>query len=331
MSCGCAEVGAPMVNTWVMGAAALGVDALVGDPPGWPHPVTLMGAIIGAYDRGLNRDSLAPHALKVRGMVLAVGMPLMAGAATWALVWAAGRVWAPLAWMIAIWMISTTIAWKGLVDAGLAVYHALSRGLPEARIAVGQIVGRDTGRLSEPEVTRAAVETLAENIVDGIVAPVFYAIVGGAPLAMAYRAVNTLDSMVGYRNARYRDFGWASARLDDGMNFLPARLTAALLWVVMAALGLAPQRAWRTMCRDARRHPSPNAGIPEAMMAGGLGIRLGGLNYYGGVPSYRAEMGDAMRALEAEDIVRATWVVRWTGVLLGLVLVGVGVWWWCVR
>jgi adenosylcobinamide-phosphate synthase len=320
-----------MVNAWETGAAALGIDALVGDPRGWPHPVTLMGAAIGAYDRHVNRDSLGHGPLKIRGLVLAVGIPLMVGAATWAVVWAAGRVWAPLGWMTAIWMVSTTVAWRGLGTAGLDVYHALSRGLPDARQAVGQIVGRDTAQLPETDVVRAAVETLAENIVDGIVAPLFYAVLGGAPLAMAYRAVNTLDSMVGYRNARYRDFGWASARLDDGMNFIPARLTAALLWVVMALLGLAPRQAWRIMRRDAHRHPSPNAGIPEAMMAGALGVRLGGLNYYGGVPSHRAELGDATRALEAEDIVRAVRVVRWTGVVLGLVLLGWGAWRWLVR
>ncbi len=320
-----------MVNAWETGAAALGIDALVGDPRGWPHPVTLMGAAIGSYDRRMNREALDPGRLRMRGVTLAFGIPLLAGAATWALVWVAGRVWAPLEWMTAIWMISTTVAWKGLGDAGLDVYHALARGLPEARHAVGQIVGRDTDQLPETEVVRAAVETLAENIVDGIVAPMFYAVVGGAPLGIAYRAVNTLDSMVGYRNARYRDFGWASARLDDVMNFIPARLTAALLWVVMAILGLSPRRAWRSMRQYAHRHPSPNAGIPEAMMAGGLGVRLGGLNYYGGMASHRAELGDATRALEAEDIVRAVRVVRWTGVLMGLLLLGTGVWLWSVR
>ncbi|NMP23693.1 cobalamin biosynthesis protein CobD [Sulfobacillus sp. DSM 109850] len=307
---------------------ALGVDALVGDPQGWPHPVTLMGRAIGAYDRRTNRDALGPGGLRIRGMLLAIGIPLMAGGATWILIWGLGRVWSPLALATAIWITSTTVAWKGLGDAGLEVYHALTQGLPTARRAVGQIVGRDTDHLSEKDVIRAAVETLAENIVDGIVAPIVYAVVGGAALAIAYRAVNTLDSMVGYRDARYRDFGWASARLDDVMNFIPARLTVALLWVGMAILRLAPRQAWRTMRRDARRHPSPNAGIPEAMMAGGLGVRLGGLNYYGGVPSHRAELGDATRPLEPEDILRAVRVVHWTGVIIGLVLVAVGVCLW---
>lgn len=313
-----------MVSTWILGAAALGVDALVGDPRGWPHPVILMGAAIGAYDRRFNRDSLTPGQLRILGLGLALGTALMAGTVTWTLMWIAGRVWAPLVWITALWLISTTVSWKGLGDAVRAVYHALSRGLPDARHAVGHIVGRDTAGLSETDVVRAAVETLAENIVDGIVSPIFYAVIGSAPLAMAYRAVNTLDSMVGYRNARYRDFGWASARLDDVMNFIPARMTAILLWGTMAVLGLAPRRAWRIMRRDAHRHP--NSGIPEAMMAGALGVRLGGLNYYGGVPSHRAELGDATRALEPTDIVQAVRVVRWTGVMLGLVLLGVGAW-----
>ena len=320
-----------MVNTWGMGAAALGIDALVGDPRGWPHPVTLMGAAIGTYDQRMNCDSLDAGRLRMRGIVLAFGIPLVAGGVAWTLVWGAGQVWSPLAWMTAVWVTSTTVAMKGLGDAGLDVYRALAQGLPEARRAVGQIVGRDTDQLPETEVIRAAVETLAENIVDGIVAPMFYAVLGGAPLAIAYRAVNTLDSMVGYRNARYKDFGWASARLDDVMNFIPARLTAALLWVVMGFLGLAPMRAWRTMRQYARRHPSPNAGIPEAMMAGAFGVRLGGLNFYGGVRSHRAELGDATRALEAEDIVHAVQVVRWTGVFTGLLLLAVGAWLWSVR
>lgn len=317
-----------MVSNWALSAVAMAVDAIIGDPPRWPHPVTLIGAVIGAYDGRMNRQGLRPIRLRVRGAALALGIPILAGSVTWALVWVAGRVWTPLAWIVAVWLIFTTVAWKGLQDAGLTVYRALSQGLPAARRAVSHIVGRDTAQLNDTEVVRAAVETLAENIVDGIVAPLFYAVIGGAPLAMAYRAVNTLDSMVGDRNARYQDFGWASARLDDGMNFIPARLTALLLGVVTAVVGLAPRRAWRVMRRDARRHPSPNAGIPEAMVAGALGVRLGGLNYYGGEPSYRAELGDATRALEAADIVRAVGLVRWTGAVIGLVLVSVAAWRW---
>ncbi len=320
-----------MVSPWELGAAALGVDGLVGDPQGWPHPVALMGAAIAAFDQRMNQDSCDPGRRRIRGVIVACAIPLAAGGAAWILVWGTGRIWSPLGWMAAIWITSTTVAWKGLGNAGLDVYRALTQGLPAARQAVGRIVGRDTDQLSETEVIRAAVETLAENIVDGVVAPLFYAVVGGAPLAVAYRAVNTLDSMVGYRNARYQDFGWASARFDDVVNFVPARITAVLVWAALVILGLAPRRAWKSMRQDAHRHPSPNAGIPEAMMAGGLGVRLGGLNFYGGVPSHRAELGDSTRALEATDIMQAVRVVRWTGVLTGLLLVACGVWQWSPR
>lgn len=314
-----------MVTSGEMSAAAMGVDAAIGDPRGWPHPVVLMGSAITRYDRQMNRSGLSPGALKVRGLILAAGLPLVVGVTSWASIWALGRVWSPLGWIVALGLTSTTVAWKGLGDAGSHVYRELSWDLVRARGAVGEIVGRDTHELSEAEVIRATVETLAENIVDGIVAPLFYAVLGGAPLAMAYRAVNTLDSMVGYRNSRYRHFGWASARLDDVMNFVPARLTALLLWTVMAGMALAPGRAWATMARQAHRHPSPNAGIPEAMMAGGLGVRLGGRNVYGGIPSMRAELGEATRPLDREDIVRAIHVVRWTGALSALVALVIGV------
>ncbi len=314
-----------MVTGGEMGAAAMGVDAVIGDSGGWPHPVVLMGAAITRYDQQMNRSGLSPGVLKVRGLGLAIGLPLVVGVGSWGSIWALGRVWSPLGWIVALGLISTTLAWKGLGDAGRHVYRELSLGLVRARRAVGEIVGRDTHELTEAEVIRATVETLAENIVDGIVAPLFYAVLGGAPLAMAYRAVNTLDSMVGYKSSRYRHFGWASARLDDVMNFVPARLTALLLWAVMAGMALAPRRAWRTMVRQAHRHPSPNAGIPEAMMAGGLGVRLGGRNVYGGVPSLRAELGEATRPLDREDIVRAVQVVRWTGAVAAMAALLIGV------
>lgn len=314
-----------MMNGGLDAGLALGVDALVGDPRWWPHPVTLMGSAIGAYDHRVYNATLSPTRLRVRGSLLALGVPIAAFSATWAIVWAFGRIGVPFAWIAAIWFTSTTIAWKGLWEAGAAVYRALGESLPAAREAVGQIVGRDTDQLSELEVIRATIETLAENIVDGIVAPIFYAVIGGAPLAMAYRAVNTADSMVGYRNTRYRDFGWASAKLDDFMNYVPARLTAGLMWLVMAILGLAAGHAWRTMRHDAKKHLSPNAGIPESMMAGGLGIRLGGLNYYAGVPSPRAPMGDGERPLKMEDIMTAIRIIRWTGALAGLLVLAVGI------
>ncbi len=180
------------------------------------------------------------------------------------------------------------------------------------------IVGRETSHLDEPEIVRGTVETVAENIVDAVISPLLYALIGGAPLAMAYRAVNTLDSMVGYKNEKYIHLGWASARLDDIANWIPARLTALLLTVSAFILRMNGRRAWRTMRRDARKHPSPNSGFPESTVAGALGIRLGGVNVYHGVESFRAYMGDALRPMESRDILLANRLLLTVSVLFVL-------------
>lgn len=196
-----------------------------------------------------------------------------------------------------LWLLATTLAIKGLRDAALAVALPLARGdLTEARRALGQVVGRDTEALEEAEITRGAVETVAENSVDGITAPLFFALLGGVPLALAYKAVNTLDSMVGYRSARYADFGYASARLDDLANWLPARLTALAMCLGGLAVGGARRRgAMAAVVREAPRHPSPNSGWPEAMMARLLGVQLGGTNRYAGVASTVPPWGSLTR------------------------------------
>ncbi len=212
-----------------------------------------------------------------------------------------------LGYLVSTWFISTTIAIKGLKDAAYLVYNPLRTGnLADARKYTGYIVGRDTDELGEEELTRAVVETVAENIVDAVIAPLFYALIGGAPLAMLYRASNTLDSMVGYRNDRYRHFGWASARWDDAMNWIPARLTGLLL-ILVALLqpGLSAKRAAAAIRRFAHLHPSPNSGIPESAVAGALGIELGGLNVYGGAASERARLGWPLRPRTQQDIVYA--------------------------
>jgi adenosylcobinamide-phosphate synthase len=249
---------------------------------------------------------------------------MASAAVTWALVRVGTALWPGLGDALAVWLTSTTIACKGLYQAGQSVLDPLKQqDLKRARQATSMIVGRDTDNLSESEVVRATVETLAENLVDGVVAPVFYAVLGGAPLAMAYRSINTLDSMVGYKNPLYQDFGWASARLDDLANYIPARITAVLLFLVMAGLRLFPFRAWQTMRHDASKHPSPNAGIPESMMAGGLGVQLGGTNLYAGRASHRALMGEPLHRLSVDHINQAMQVVIGTGALL-LVLLGIG-------
>ncbi len=299
------------MSGWWLAAAALVVDGLVGDPAWLPHPVILFGKWIAWCDAHFNHPrEQSPSAQRVRGWFLAAVTVCAAYGLTELLLLAVARVSPVVAVALNIWLSSTAIAWRGLVAAGRRTAQALEMGgVAAGRQSVAHIVGRDTGRLSEREVVRAAVETLAENTVDAIVAPVFFAVLGGAPLALAYRAANTLDSMVGYKNDRYLDFGRASARLDDLLNYLPARMTAPLLWLAIILTSGDGRRAWRTMRRDAAAHPSPNGGIPESLVAGALSVQLGGWNSYGGVPAFRATLGDSVRPLEPTDILRTARMV----------------------
>ncbi|AEG15904.1 Cobalamin biosynthesis protein cbiB [Desulfofundulus kuznetsovii DSM 6115] len=274
--------------------AAYMLDLLVGDPRWLPHPVVIIGKVIAGLEKFLRRVAGSPLSLRIAGVVLAAVVVGSSYLAAHFLIRLAALVHPWLALGLEVWLIATTFAVRGLAGAARDVLLPLSRGdLDLARQQVGFIVGRDTHAMDAREMTRATVETVAENIVDGFVSPLFYALIGGAPLAVAYRAVNTLDSMVGYRNDLYRDLGWASARLDDVANFLPARWTGLLLVAAAWLSGRRAGEAWQVMRKDARRHPSPNSGIPEAAMAGALGVRLGGLNYYGGQASFRAYLNES--------------------------------------
>ncbi|MDQ0087252.1 adenosylcobinamide-phosphate synthase [Paenibacillus anaericanus] len=312
-----------MAAWWIL-PVAYALDRLVGDPRWLPHPVVGMGKAISAIEAAIRR-LVQPRRYRVAGLLL----PLLVVGGSFALTWAALRLLAMVnPWLAAIAeaaFIATTIAAKGLRDAGMEVCGHLRRGdLPAARRSLSMIVGRDTADLQPPEVVRGAVETVAENIVDAVVSPLFFALIGGAPLAMAYRAVNTLDSMVGYKNDKYIHLGWASARLDDIANYIPARLTALLLIAASWCLRLDPKGAWSAVRRDASAHPSPNSGYPESAVAGSLGIRLGGENSYHGVTSFRAYMGDKKRELEPEDIPRtAKLMFLVSGVF---VLIGTAIW-----
>ncbi|WP_080834630.1 adenosylcobinamide-phosphate synthase CbiB [Cohnella massiliensis] len=292
-------------ETLGMLVAAIAADWLIGDPRRLPHPVVVIGRLIGLLERRLLRGP-SGNVLRLKGCVLTVAVVAASFLLMWGVWLVADRIHPWLGYAVNVWFISTTLAVKGLKDAAMLVYRPLRRGdLAEARIKAGWIVGRDTDGLAEKDVARAAVETVAENTVDAFVSPLFFAFIGGAPLAMLYRAANTLDSMVGYKNEKYRDFGWASARLDDVMNWLPARAAGALLALTAACSRLASgRRAWRSIRAFAHLHPSPNSGIPEAAVAGALGFELGGTNRYGGVVSERARLGWPLRPLEAEDIVR---------------------------
>lgn len=293
----------------LLAAAAIVIDWVIGDPK-WPtHPVIWIGRLIGALERRLYPAdaALSAAALRRRGAALTLVVTLLSFAVMWLIAAAAAIIHPWLGYAVSAWFMSTTLAAKGLKDAGLLVYRPLVNGdLEQARTYVGYIVSRDTSSMEEKDAVRAAVETVAENTVDAFVSPLLFALIGGAPLAMLYRAANTLDSMVGYRSERYLYFGWASARLDDALNYIPARLSGLLL--ALAALitpGLSAVRALRAIRLFAKAHPSPNSGIPESAVAGALGIELGGVNVYFGERSERARMGWPLRPLAAGDIAAA--------------------------
>ncbi len=207
---------------------------------------------------------------------------------------------------LSIVLIFTTLSIKSLYQESMKVYWALQKGdILKARKDLAMIVGRDTENLDFVEIVRAGVETVAENTVDGVISPLFFAFLGGAPLALAYKAINTLDSMVGYRNEKYIRFGWASARLDDIANFIPARIAGILMPLAAFLCGERGFEALKIVLRDGQKHPSPNSGISEAAVAGALGVQLGGLNFYQGKPSPKPTLGDSTRSLTPEDIYRA--------------------------
>jgi adenosylcobinamide-phosphate synthase len=269
-------------------AAGVGLDLVLGDPRWLPHPVRGIGWLISLQEKRARRTRLAGVLL----WVATVGT-------TAAIVLGSLRL-APLT---SLYWIYSFVAIRDLDRQAKAVIDALPH-LAVARERLSLIVGRDTADLDEPEIVRATVETVAENLSDGIVAPLFYLAFGGPAVMAAYKAVNTLDSMVGYRDERYRDLGWFPARADDWANWIPARLTAVLVWLVCLLPGFGLARSVRVTLRDANSQPSPNAGYPEAAVAGALGVQLGGLNYYRGVPSVKAKLGDAERPLDASIIPR---------------------------
>jgi adenosylcobinamide-phosphate synthase len=279
---------------------AVALDLLVGDPAWLPHPVRGIGWLASRLE-GLARRVLGPT--RLAGLLTALTVYAAAGAAAWGAIAVAAMVHPLAGDAVSIGVIYATIAARDLVQHSMAVWRPLAHGdLSEARRRVGAIVGRDTDRLDEAGVIRAAVESVAESTVDGVTAPLFFAVVAGPVGAMVYRAVNTLDSMFGHQDDRYRRFGWAAARIDDLANYLPARLTAPLLCLAALLLRQRAGRALRILRRDGRNHASPNAGLTEGAMAGALGVQLGGVNYYDGQPLEKPPIGDAVVPLSPRHI-----------------------------
>jgi adenosylcobinamide-phosphate synthase len=284
-----------------------------------PHPVRLMGLAIASGDRLLHTGS--PRADMVRGALLAISVIAASLLLTW-LVIAIAQAVSPYAAAIVGMLIGwTALSARGLDDAAREVAHALARDdLATARRAIRALVGRDPESLDHDGLIRGTIESLAENLSDGFVAPLFFLVLVGPAGAMAYKAINTLDSMIGYRSERYLFFGRCAARLDDVANLIPARIAAMAIAAASALVTGRAKQSLRTILADAHKHDSPNAGYPEAAMAGALGIRLGGDAYYGGELEHRAQFGTAERAPDLATLNSAR-SLMWTAAALSLVVV----------
>ncbi len=297
------------MQAWLALPLVFLLDQLLGDPPGWPHPVRAVGRFIQLLEALLRR--ILPE--RLGGIVLLLGVGGVVGTSAWALLEVAGwcHPWARTA--LAAVLIYFGLAARSLARETEHVLDACRReDWAEARRRLARIVGRDTDNLSPDAIYRACIETVAENATDGVVAPLFYAALAGPVGLWVYKAINTLDSIVGYRNPRYLRFGWASARADDVANFLPARLAWLLLALAALITGHSGWRALRTGWRDGRRHPSPNAGWAEATMAGALGVQLGGTSTYGGVVSAKPLLGEVRDKLAIGKVEQAIRLMLWT-------------------
>ncbi len=286
------------------------VDIIVGDPRWLPHPVEIMGRLTEFLERKICGGENKRFAGEKRGgIILWFAVVIPSCCVTLAIVEGSFIINSFFGAIISVLIGSLTLATRSLYDQSKDVIDSLNHGnIEEARKNLSIIVGRDTENLDEKGVLRAVIETVSENLSDGIVAPLFYLAIGGVPLAMAYKAVNTLDSMVGYKNDRYRDIGWFSAKMDDIFNWIPARLTGALIVIVSFVLRYNWKGSWKIMRRDGRNHSSPNSGIPEAAVAGSLSIQLGGKIQYFGEISDKPTIGDKIKETDKEDVKKA-WLI----------------------
>jgi len=297
------------------------LDLIFGDPQSFPHPVRGIGWLIKRLERPFR---VIIKNERIAGVFFACAIIISTWSVTFAITRAAYYFSGYLGVIVSAIIIYTSLSVKDLGVESLAVFNALKNGNPDkARTALSGIVGRDTANLDEREMVRATVETVAENIVDGIISPLLYAFLGGAPLAMAYKAVNTLDSMVGYKNDRYINFGRAAAKIDDVVNFIPARLSVVFLVLASWLGGYNPIGTWNITIRDGQKNPSPNSGLPEAAVAGALGVRLGGLNYYGSIAVQKSYIGDDINPLDKsciKEAVRIAYIASGLFVIAGAVL-----------
>jgi adenosylcobinamide-phosphate synthase len=282
---------------------AYGADLAIGDPQWRFHPIRLMGDMIVFFERALRTVFHGSTGEKMAGVVLCVCVVGVTYGSAWLVIAAAYRMHAWCGFFLSVALVYCSLSVRALGDAAQSVLQCLTADDEAcARKNLAFMVGRDTALLKREGMVRATVETVAENTSDGIVAPLFYVALGGPALGMAYKAINTLDSMVGYRNQRYHALGWASARCDDLVNYIPARMTALLLIATAFLAGKDWRNAYATVRRDARNHLSPNSGYPESAVAGALQVQLGGPSWYGGIPRDAAFLGEQVKPLTEQTI-----------------------------
>jgi adenosylcobinamide-phosphate synthase len=300
-----------LATTTLVTASA--IDYIVGDPWGWPHPVRVMGWAISIGTKVICHYCKTPSAQRLAGVLLAICIVGGSGFVSWGLVHLALQVNYWLGFSLQCIMLASCFAGKSLRDAAIAVLSPLEAGnLQQARDRLGLFVGRDTENLNEAEILRATLETVAENSTDGVIAPLFYAAIGGLPLAMAYKAASTLDSTIGYREHPYTYVGWFSAKLEDILTWLPCRYTILSVALVSGR----PPKVWQICCRDAPQDPSPNSGWSECAFAAALGVQLGGVNTYRGVVKHKPLLGDAIAPIKPETIKQALRLMQISTLLL---------------
>ncbi|MEB3337756.1 MAG: adenosylcobinamide-phosphate synthase CbiB [Leptolyngbyaceae bacterium] len=310
-------------------AIAASLDYWIGDPWGWPHPVRFMGWAIAQYTQLALQWLKSTLALRLAGIGLGIGLVGLSGLVGWCLVAAAKGVHPLVGSAIASILLASCLAGRSLRLAALEILQSLaSQDLPTVRTQLSQYVGRDTATLSESDILRAVLETVTENATDGVMAPLFYALLGAAlgmgivPLALAYKAASTLDSMVGYREPPYTHLGWFSARMEDGLTWLPCRLTV----LTLSLISCKPRHVLQICQRDAPQDASPNSGWSEAAYAAVLGVQLGGTNWYRGVAKHKPLLGDSIYPITPEKIEHALQLTRscfliWVGIFMAIWIV----------
>jgi adenosylcobinamide-phosphate synthase len=291
------------------------IDIIFGDPHWFPHPVVIIGRFV-KFLEGNIRSSAKIVGEKNGGIILWFATVIPTYFMTWGLVESSLFISSLFGMIVMVLLGSLTLALRSLFEESKVVLDALNSGnIKEARDSLSMIVGRDTEDLNEEEIYRAIIETVSENLSDGIIAPMLYLTLGGVPLAMAYKAVNTLDSMVGYKTPGYRDIGCFCAKMDDIFNWIPARITGLIIIVSAFFLRLNWKDSWRILLRDRKNHASPNSGIPEAAIAGSLGIQIGGKSRYFGTTVYKPTIGDRTKETDTRDIKNA-WAIMFVSSLL---------------